>query len=145
MKLTHMHKLGAGSCVFTLLCMYVVFFSLQSLCSSVGVLFCRVSSHTSHTLWCISSQQIITVPCLVSITPTPLVAFVLALFFFYYLCVLLCLNQSECVRVTLSLPWRWWVACWSPFLPVVWSPMEPGHSESLCTYSSSVQRQHSSC
>lgn len=44
---------------------------------------------------------------------------------------------------TLSLPWRWWVACWSPFLPVVWSPMERGRSESLCTYSSSVKRRHS--
>lgn len=43
------------------------------------------------------------------------------------------------------LPWRWLVACWSLFLPVVWSPMERGHSESLCTCPSSAKCQHSSC
>lgn len=63
--------------------------------------------------------------------------------YLFFICKLRFHNKS--VRVPLSLPWRWWVACWSPFLPVVWSPTERGHSESLCTYSSSVKRQHSSC
>ncbi len=48
-------------------------------------------------------------------------------------------NQCQPVRGTLLLPWRWWVAYWSPFLPVVWSPTERGRSESPCKNSSSVQ------
>ena len=58
---------------------------------------------------------------------------------------MLCRDKCQPVRAALSLPWRWWAACWSPSLLVVWSPMERGRSESLCTYSSSVKRQHSSC
>ena len=58
---------------------------------------------------------------------------------------MLCCDKCQPVRAALSLPWRWWAACWSPSLLVVWSPMERGRSESLCTNSSSVKRQHSSC